>query len=65
MGSISEGSSGEGIDALSTLACWFCLAPAVTIGYSFAVCGGRPDGEMNCSERARDLFRRTVTEAAR
>jgi len=44
--------------------CYFCGQAAVTIGWGFAVCGGRPDGEVNCAERARTLFERTITERA-
>jgi hypothetical protein len=35
------------------LSCWFCTHPAVTIGYGFAICGGREETPINCSERAR------------
>jgi hypothetical protein len=37
------------------LRCWFCDHPAVTIGWGFAVCGGREETPVNCSERARAL----------
>lgn len=40
------------------LRCYFCNGEAVTIGWGFALCGGRPDGEVNCSERARVLVTR-------
>jgi hypothetical protein len=45
--------------------CWFCRQPAVTIGFGFAVCGGRSEDQRNCAEQARDLFSRTVQEVNR
>lgn len=45
------------------LECVFCREPAVTVTHGFAICGGRAETPINCSERARDLFRKTVIES--
>lgn len=43
--------------------CWFCMRPAVTVGYGFAICEGRaPNADRNCSERARDLYTATLRD---
>lgn len=45
------------------MSCWFCTRPAITVGYGFAVCGGRaPNADRNCSEQARDLHELTLRE---
>lgn len=47
------------------LRCWFCSWPAVTVGYGFAVCGGRAETPINCSERARTLAEKTIAAPRR
>lgn len=47
------------------LRCWFCSWPAVTVGFGFAVCGGRAETPINCSERARVLAERTIAAPRR
>lgn len=47
---------------MSELECVFCCEPAITVSFGFAICGGRESAPINCSERARNLFRRTIAE---
>lgn len=47
--------------------CAFCSRPATTVAYAFAVCNSRPaDADLTpCMDRAMELFRKNLLEAAR
>lgn len=52
-------------DGYRPLQCFFCREPAATISYGFAICDGREETPINCSERAHTLFMKQVWEASR